>query len=162
MLVIRRRWEVRWLWNVGSFVWQLFFSSYADVTAPPPSRYISPALSGLKTAEKQQDLRIQEVCVCVYACMCVRQCVTSRKLLSADLHNALFPLSRSEKQASFARQRRGNTRQMAVQRSRATCGYNKRAEVLNKGLSHHTAVIMCQVSHVKWKNTKKLNTYDTV
>ena len=26
-------------------------------------------------------------------CVCVRQCVTSRKLLSADLHNALFPLS---------------------------------------------------------------------
>lgn len=48
--------------------------------------------------------RIQEVCIHMCVCVCVRQCVTSRKPLSADLHNALFPLSRSEKQASFARQ----------------------------------------------------------
>lgn len=94
----------------------------------------------LKTTHQLKSssiLRIQEVCVHVCACMCVRQCVTSRELLSADLLNALFPLS--EKQASFARQRRGKTRQMAVQYSRATCGYNKSAEVLNKGLSHRTA-----------------------
>lgn len=61
--------------------------------------------------------------MCVYVCL--RQCVTSRKLLSADLHCALFPLSWREKQASFARQReRGKTRQMAIPHSAATCGYN--------------------------------------
>lgn len=72
----------------------------------------------LKTTHQLKSssiLRIQEVCVHVCACMCVRQCVTSRELLSADLLNALFPLSRSKKQASFAIQRRGKTRQMAVQ-----------------------------------------------
>lgn len=100
--------------------------------------------------EKTHQLRSSSICgfrkfVCV--CVCIRQCVTSRKLLSADLHNALFPLSRSEKQASFARRRRGKTRQKAVQYRRATCGYNKRAQVLNKQSSHccyHVPAIICQ------------------
>lgn len=35
------------------------------------------------------------MCACVY--VCVRQCVTSRKLLSADLHYALFPLTPRER-----------------------------------------------------------------
>lgn len=124
------------------------------------SQFLPNLLNTLETnrqMRRQRDLQIQEVCLnaCMCVCACVRQCVTSRKLLSADLHSALFPLSRSEKQASFARKRRGKTRQMAVQYSRATCGSSeKRAEVPNKGLSHHTAITMCRVSNVKWKNTK--------
>lgn len=92
-------------------------------------------------------------CMCVREFVCVRQCVTSRKLLSADLHIALFPLSRCEKQASFARQRRGKSRQMVIQYRNATCGYSERAEVLNKQSSqcYHVPAITCQR-----KNTKQL------
>lgn len=88
--------------------------------------------------------------------LCVRQCVTSRKLLSADLHNALFPLSRSEKQPFCKTEEKPvkkDARQRPAKYSRATCGYNKSAEVLNKGLSHQTSITICQVSHVRWKNT---------
>lgn len=67
-------------------------------------------------------------------CVSVRQCVTSRKLLSADLHSALlFPLiARVTKQAGFAKQRSSRRRKSPQKRkkkerkkawcSRATCG----------------------------------------
>lgn len=119
--------------------------------------------SGLKTTHQFRAATLEDsgslsACayVCASVCVCVRQCVTSRKLLSADLHYALFPLG--EKQASFVSQGEGKVRQTAVQydKEKVTCGYNKSAEVLNKELCHHTAITICKVSHIKWKNTKSL------
>lgn len=52
------------------------------------------------------------MCVCVQVCVSVKQYVTSRKLLSADLHSALlFPLiARVTKQAGVAKQRSSRRR----------------------------------------------------
>lgn len=83
-------------------LWMLCYVSLTPAFVSGWAQWDTPSV------EKQQDLRIQEVCcVCVQVCVSVKQYVTSRKLLSADLHSALlFPLiARVTKQAGVAKQR---------------------------------------------------------
>lgn len=90
-------------------LWMLRYVSLTPAFVAGWAQWDTPSV------EKQQDLRIQEVCcvcVCVQVCVSVKQYVTSRKLLSADLHSALlFPLiARVTKQAGVAKQRSSRRR----------------------------------------------------